>query len=260
MKIGLCVFSKNIEKAAEAGYDYIQLPGFEIAKMTDAEFEATAERIKKCGIEVCGFNAYCTGELPIASEGFDEDKTRKYAKLLLNRGHIIGIKNFGIGAPLARRLPFRADLNKAWHNGRKFISSTAEEAEKFGINVLVESLNVKCCDFINALPESKKMMDDINMKNVAMIVDFYHMKVNGEDYKEAEKFLQYAVDVHISGCGPKYERPFINDSNRGELIKISEILKVSGYNKTLSLEPDNIDVDFEKQASNSLKILREIFS
>lgn len=259
MKIGLCVFSKNIEKAAKAGYDYIQLPGFEIAKMSDSEFENVAEKVKKTEIEVCGFNAYCTEILPIASAGFDEEKTMKYADLLLKRGHILGVRNFGIGAPLARRLPYGTDMKKAWENGRKFISITAKEAEKYDVNVLVESLNTKCCDFITTLSESKKMADDIKLKNVHMIVDFYHMKVNGEYYKTAENYIPYTYDVHVSGCGPKYERPFISNDDRDELIKISEILKKSGYNKTLSLEPDNIEMDFEKKASESLKILREIF-
>ncbi|MCI1958361.1 MAG: sugar phosphate isomerase/epimerase [Clostridia bacterium] len=256
MKIGLCVFSQNIERAAESGYDYIQLPGFEIAEMTDDEFKNVAKKVEKCGITVLGFNAYCTGRLPIASDGFNEENTRKYADLLLKRGCMLGVKNFGIGAPSARKLPKGADVKKAWENGKRFLISTAEEAEKFGINVLVESLNKKCCDFITTLSESKKMVDEVNMKNVHMIVDFYHMKVNGEDYKTAVKYLPYTYDVHISGCGPKNERPFINESNMDELIKISDILKDSGYDKTLSLEPDNWNM---KKASYSLKIIRETF-
>ena len=36
---GLCVFSKNIENAKKAGFDYVVLPGFEVAAMSDESFE-----------------------------------------------------------------------------------------------------------------------------------------------------------------------------------------------------------------------------
>jgi len=259
VKIGLCVFSANIEKAAKAGYDYIQLPGFEVAKMNDAEFEKTAETVKNCGIPVLGFNAFCTGELPIASDGFDEAKTVDYVRLLLKRGKALGVRNFGIGAPLARRLPAGFDMKKAWENGKSFMLAAAREALPYGVNVLVEPLNNKCCDFITTLPEGKKMADEIAMENVGMIVDFYHMTVNGEKYETAAEYIPFAKDVHISGCGEKYERPFVGEKDRASLESIAAILKKAGYDKTLSLEPDNISDGFEEKAAESLKLLRELF-
>ena len=36
---GLCVFSKNIENAKKAGFDYVVLPGFEVEDMSDESFE-----------------------------------------------------------------------------------------------------------------------------------------------------------------------------------------------------------------------------
>ena len=42
---GICVFSKNIKKAVEAGFDYVVLPGVEIAKMTDDEFNLLLKTI-----------------------------------------------------------------------------------------------------------------------------------------------------------------------------------------------------------------------
>ena len=52
---GICVFSKNIKKAVEAGFDYVVLPGVEIAKMTDDEFNLLLKTINENNITVSGY-------------------------------------------------------------------------------------------------------------------------------------------------------------------------------------------------------------
>ena len=255
---GICVPSKNIFNAKNAGFDYIELPGFEISAMTQNEFDKTCDDVKKSGINVMGFNAYCTEALPIAGEGFDKLKTVEYASLMCERGTALGIKNIGIGSPAARLLN-GYDVSKAYENGKNFIKLTATVAMDYGLNVLIEALHRHCCDFINTLNEAYEFMNDINMPNVKMIIDFYHMKANGEDFNTASSYIQDVFDVHISGLSENYSRPFADEIPEEDLLAISSILKSAGYRHGVTLEPDNPKEGFSEKAKKSLEIMKTYF-
>ncbi|MCJ7856164.1 sugar phosphate isomerase/epimerase [Lachnospiraceae bacterium NSJ-143] len=256
---GICVNSGNIEKAAQAGFDYIILPGFEIAAMDESEFDSVCRRVWQTDIPVAGYNAYCKDSLPIVGDDFDPEKTTRYAHLLCERGHRLGIKNIGIGAPLARRLPDGYDIKKAYAQGKKFIELTASEAEKYNFNVLVEGLHKNCCNFINYLPEAYQLMQDINRHNVKMVVDFYHMQVNGEDFESALGFLDYCGDIHISGCDENLARPFVSEMDSEMLKKIASVLKKGGYSTSVSLESDMPKDGFDDKAKKAYKAINRYF-
>lgn len=256
---GICVFSKNIKKAVEAGFDYVVLPGVEIAKMTDDEFNLLLKTINENNITVSGYNAYCNGETPIVGDGFSTEKTREYARLMCRRGKALGIKNIGIGAPFARKLPEDYDSEKAFEQGAEFIKITAQEAEKYGFNVLVEGLSRYYCNFVNFLYEAYRLMKKVDMPNVKMVVDFYHMKFNGELPEKAFNFLPNCLDVHISGSKGKTKRPFVGYSDKKELERISRVLKTEGYNISVTLEPDDTDIDFENKAKEAFEVMDSVF-
>lgn len=256
---GICVFSKNIKKAVEAGFDYVVLPGVEIAKMTDDEFNLLLKTINENNITVSGYNAYCNGETPIVGDGFSPEKTRDYAKLMCLRGQALGIKNIGIGGPFARKLPEDYDMDKAFEQGAEFIKITAQEAEKYGFNVLAEGLSRYCCDFVHFLHEAYRLMKKADMPNVKMVADFYHMKLNGELPTRAYTFLPNCLDVHISGCDNEMKRPFVGYSDKKELETISKVLKTEGYDISVTLEPDDTDIDFEKKAKEAFDVMDSVF-
>ena len=45
MKFGCCASAKLYREVASAGYDFIELPGWEIAEYTDEEFETVKNTI-----------------------------------------------------------------------------------------------------------------------------------------------------------------------------------------------------------------------
>ena len=56
---GLCVFSKNIENAKKAGFDYVVLPGFEVAAMSDESFEKLVKEVKEIDIPCLLYTSRC---------------------------------------------------------------------------------------------------------------------------------------------------------------------------------------------------------
>ena len=97
------------------------------------------------------------------------------------------------------------------------------------------------------------------MPNLKMIVDFYHMKANKEDFAKAEKYMPYVLDVHISGLAENYKRPFADEIPLDELNQISNILKKASYSYGVALEPDDVENGFSEKARASFDIMNEIF-
>ncbi|MBR5467896.1 MAG: hypothetical protein IKU80_01560, partial [Firmicutes bacterium] len=114
MKIGLCTPTRNIEKVKDMGYDYIEVAGNEIAAMSDEEFDAFVAKKEELDFPVAGFNSYCNQNTPIVGDNFSEDAARAYAQKMTARGAKLGIKNIGVGAPMARKLQEGYDMDKAF--------------------------------------------------------------------------------------------------------------------------------------------------
>lgn len=58
MKFGCCASAKLYREVASAGYDFIELPGWEIAEYTDEEFETVKNTILSGPINCIAVNAY----------------------------------------------------------------------------------------------------------------------------------------------------------------------------------------------------------
>lgn len=259
MKIGLCTPTKNIEKVKLLGYDYIEVAGNEIASMTDSEFEKFAVKKDELNFTVLGYNAYCNEKTPIVGDNFDEELVRVYAEKMCFRGNRLGIKNIGVGAPMARKLPKGYDMDKAFSQCKKFIEITANEAKKYNINVLFEALHNKCCDFANNTEDSLRIVKEINLENVKMVLDFYHMEIMGEDIFDIKKYMPYVNHLHYNHT-PKgtTDREYIIPEDEEVLIKIRDAVLDYGYNGTFSIEPNDTP-NFDEAARISIGVMKKVF-
>ena len=145
MRYGVCTTMDHYGELCALGYDYIELPGTAVSRMTAAQTEETARRLKGEGRPCIGFNAYCGADLPIVGEGYRRERTYDYARDLCEKGAALGIRNLGIGAPGARRLPADYDRARADDQCREFLSVTASVAAEYGITVLLGALNHTMC-------------------------------------------------------------------------------------------------------------------
>lgn len=259
MKIGLCTPTKNIEKVKEIGYDYIEVAGNEIAAMTDEEFEAFAKKRDALNYPVAGFNAYCNEKTPIVGDNFTEEKARVYAEKMCKRGARLGIKNIGVGAPMARKLPAGYDMDKAYNQCKRFLEITADEAAKYGINVLFEALHDKCCDFANHTADGIKLVKDINKDNLRIVLDFYHMEVMGEDITDIKDVMPYVRHLHYNHTPEgSLDREYIIPEDEENLIKIKKAVEECGYDGTFSIEPNDTP-DFDKVAPVTYSVMKKVF-
>lgn len=258
MKIGNCSSTKLYKETVEAGYDYIEVPGVELAEFTEEEFEAVKAEILAGPIPCLAVNAYAKQYPKMVGDEVDDEKTREYAKLIVSRASQLGAKTVGIGAPNLRKVPEGYDKAKAWEQGKRFLKITADVAEEYGITILFESVHDWMCNFCCYVDEVNDMINDVNHPNLKMVYDYYHMKPMGTDIFDIEKYMKNIYHLHTSGIDENRKRPQLNDNDYDELVKIFKSVTACGYDRTFSNESDNTNLTTE--GKYACELLRKAYA
>lgn len=255
MKFGCCTEAKNYQMLAACGYDYIELSGNEVYHMDTESWSRLVREIRGTGVPCIGFNDYCKQRPVIVGDGFDPAEAREYAQRLLDKGAELEIRNVGIGAPTARKLPSDYPKERADEQCMRFLEITAEEAAKRNMNVLFEAVHSHMCDYANRTEEALRMVRKVGAANLFMVLDFYHMEVMGEDLLKIEPYMPYVRHVHLSHCGKAYAREYLGTSDLPQLTGIFSKLRSLGYDGSASIESNT--QNFAEDAARSLEILRQ---
>ncbi len=258
MKFGCCIQKKeDIIKTAELGFDFYEYSGSAVSKMSGEEFEQMLLLTEKAGIPCLGFNSYCSGKPAIVGEAFRKEEALDYARLICARGGRLGIGSIGIGAPAARRLPKDYPGEKADSQCREFLRITAGEAARYGQTLLFEAVHNRLCDYATRTREAVEMVESLGIGNLALVLDFYHMKMMGEPLKAAEGALLYLRHVHVSSREEGLRRGFPGAEDEDEYREIFAWLKAGGYDGTLSIEASEFEPLGAAKALELLKILEK---
>lgn len=256
MRFGCCI--KNIDEIStlkNLGYDYFEFAGSVLAAMSEDEFEALCLAAKENALPCLGFNAYCAGTPAIVGENVSAEETEAYARLICERGAKLGAKNIGIGAPKARVLPAGYDLALAHRQCAAFLRITCRVAAEYGMNVLLEAVHDRMCNYLNYTHAAIKLMRELDIENLYLVNDFYHMEVMDESFDEVLSAGDRLMHTHISTCGDDLSRSFPQEDERGKYEEIFSLLKSMNYDGSMSIEPGSFDAGL---ADSCLKMLKSV--
>lgn len=256
MEFGCCISIKNITKAKEIGYDFIELEGKEIAAIKDDEWKDVSDNILKNNIKVIGFNSFCDGDTPIVGN-VNQNKLFEYSMKIVERGKDLNIANIGIGAPKARILPNGFDLNTANEQMEDFLFFITNEAKKYNINILLEALNPYKCNYITSTKEAYKMVNKLHIGNLFLVYDLYHSINSNETYKDVVNYFDKTKHVHISSWDKKdLSRFYLLEKDEKYIKDFIEFLRLNKYNSTVSIEAS--DINFNEVGELSLSLLKQM--
>jgi len=255
MKFGLCARIEYYQDLCDIGYDFIELPATEIYSTSNSELRNLKKKIDERNIPCVGFNSYCDESLSIVGDEFSSIKTLEYAKRVCEKAALLGVQNIGIGAPLARKLPKYYDLKKADEQAREFLTITAEEAYKYRINILFESLCTKLCDYMVCTSDALTMVEQLGIPNLQMVLDFYHMSMMGENITRISDVMPYVRHLHISGFDQMGNRTYLFENQLDYFRTAIHSAYNCGYNRTISIE--GFTQNFHEDAQRSLSILNQ---
>lgn len=254
--IGYCIGLKGLEIAKAAGFDYVELGTTEIAALSDAEFEAAVEQVKKVGIPTPNANLFLPATLKLTGpQAASPDEQMAYVTKAFTRLNRLGVKILCFGSGGARRVPDGFPKEQAFAQLVAFGKRIAPEAQKQGITVVIEPLRRQETNIINTAGEGFELVKAVNHPNFELLIDFYHLAIENEDPKiivEAKDHLR-----HLHMANPQ-GRVFPLKWDEFDYAPFFARLREIGYTGRLSIEASSPDVP--AQAPQAIELLRRAFA
>ena len=255
MKFGYCTSFDNYSLLDQLGYDYIELAGREIVGFEKAKLDEMEKTLKAGRVKCCGFNSAIPADIAIVGDRFSEKASREYAKKLCVIGGQLGISGIGIGSPASRRLPYGYNVPLADSQAVEFLSVFGEESAPYGMKIFWEHLNPTEGNYGLTWNHGVELVKKVNMENVMLVCDLYHMDVNREclrDLDQAPSLIGHAHMAQMDGT----ERRGILPEHRTRYEEFIGKLKSLGYDGIISIEAFSGSV--AEEAAGSIRLLREL--
>ncbi len=176
-------FRDSIRTAGRIGYDAIEL---HIADPSLLDAFAIGQELQNAGLHLSSIG---TG-LGYAREGIsltspDED-VRQHAVARI-KSHIHFARNLGgaVIIGLIRGKISECGSEKAYSmNLEDSLRNCLDEAEKYGVPILLESVNHLEADFLTNAEETLMFIDSMGSESLFLLLDTYHMDIEGEPWQK----------------------------------------------------------------------------
>lgn len=199
IRIGCCAPVREIKAAAEAGFDYLEPGAAEIAGLTPAEFERVRNDVRAAPIRCEAFNSFIRRkELVVVGPEVNLPAVQEYADFTLERCRALGGEIMVWGSAGSRRVPQNFSRERAWEQIATFLQTIAPIAARRRMVVSIEPLNRKECNILNTGREVLKMVNEVNLREVRMTIDYYHLRMENEDLGVFEEARAKIDHIHFA--------------------------------------------------------------
>ena len=234
IRFGVCATFDKIPVLISAGYDYLEFGLKNLVNMSDAEFEAALETVKKYNFYAESFNTFFSAEIALVGEKVDFNVISEYCEKGLKRAAALGGKIAVIGSGKSRKIPEDFDRNTAYNQFLKVLGIAGSIAEKYEMLIVVEPLYRGETNFINTVDEGLEISKAANRENVKSLADLYHLYMNGESLDTIINEGKSLAHLHLARPNPDRDMPYEEDIPT--VNEWAKAVKQSGYSGRLSLE------------------------
>jgi D-psicose/D-tagatose/L-ribulose 3-epimerase len=256
LSLGICMAPPPEALAkvlAAAGCDYYE-PGVATAVMTEgeAEFNEHLPYWSVGGLEPKSANLFLPGEHKVVGPGVDAKAIRAYMAEALRRAAALGIERLVFGSGKAREVPDGFPREEAYLQLKQAARWACEAANAAGGKTVVclEHLRRAETNIVNSLAEAGELVHELDLPNLALVVDGYHLMEEHEDVAVVREVADKVAHVHV--CGPDRHPP--TESDVKYLASLFGELERIGYRGRISIEASFADL--ESQAPGALSAVR----
>jgi D-psicose/D-tagatose/L-ribulose 3-epimerase len=254
IQVGCCAPLKDMEAVQAAGFDYLEPMVSEIAGMSDADFAKYAGRLKELKIATPSANVFLPGKIKVTGPAVDPAAQADYLKKAMGRLESLGIRIVVFGSSGSRNVPDGFPREQALQQLVEFCRLAGAEAGTHNITIVVEPLRPQESNIINTAAEGLALVQAVNHPNVRLLVDFYHMASQKEDFTYIEKAGADIRHAHIANpAGRIYPKPGDGCDYSG----FFEALRHIGYCSRLSVEAGTKDMP--QDAPLAIALIRAAF-
>ncbi|MDF2685299.1 MAG: Xylose isomerase protein barrel [Clostridia bacterium] len=236
-----------------SGYDFIESTVGFINNMTEDEFTAACDFVKRNEFKIEVANSFIPSELHITGNNVSKDLLNEYVCKSMIRLKALGGSLIVFGSGSARRVPDDFPRNKAIEQIYEFLEICARQGEQNEIYIVIEPLNKSETNIINTVTEGLEYVEAINKSYVRLLADSYHFYKENEDLSVLNKAAPYLKHIHIA---EPYNRTYPGDEGGEYLKKFIHTLDNIKYTGNISIECKF--KDFNVEIYKSYKFLKEL--
>ena len=254
MRFGICASLEHLEAITQAGYDYLEpaVTGTLQPEQPEASImPSLREQLAASRLTAQSFNVFLPGGLKVVGPETDPERQQRYLDSAFRRVKMLGGEIVVFGSGGARQRPESWPEAEANRQIVEFLRRCAEAAQRHGVVVAIEPLNVTECNVINSVAEAMALAEEVNHPAIGVLSDLYHVAHDGQSYDETHDAASWLRHVHVAGIGRRAPIAADHDFLAGYL----SVLKQIGYSGRISIEAnwDNL----EEQAAESLRVLQQ---
>ena len=254
MNFGICTGLENAQLLKSMGFDYIEGSLSTVAKMNRDEISEKLKLFNDYGIKMNVTNMFFPGDIKLAGESADINKIKDYICRAFDNASQFGVKTCVLGSGNARRIPDESDYNKGYEQVLEAVKVAGEIAQQYEITIAIEPLNLQETNIFTTVKESLEACKKINLENVCVLADLYHMFVEKEDFSILPAAGEKLCHIHF--CNP-VERIYPSITDSYDYTPFISALKQAGYKGKISVEARSDDI--AKDGVKALELLKQIF-
>lgn len=233
MKIGICTNPASVEAAARAGFDYVEFALTQVAAWDETDFAMACDILARTGMASLAMNVMLPGELKVFGPQASHTAIVEYLDRAWSRARQLGIRTQVFGSGAARTRPQGLSLEEAHDGMCALLRLISPVAHKHGVRLAIEPLRPQECNYINTVADALKVAHAVNLGNIGVLADWYHMRQQDESCDATAQAGPLLYHCHIS-TGDTRVIPLPLD---GEVYApFLEALRVAGYDGLLSAE------------------------
>ena len=233
IKIGLC--TKDLQGAVQAGFEYIEPGAADVAGMPEDEYKRFSDAVLASPVRCEAMNSFIRRkDLVVVGDSVPKPALQDYMEQCLARIRPLGTSVVVWGSAGSRNVPEGFSRDRANEQIAEFLHMAGEIAKKHNIVIAIEPLRHQESNILNTGGEALEMVRRVKHPNVAMIIDYYHMRVENEDPHILEKGKREIVHIHFANPdGRKWPHDLSEDSVYKEFFAL---VKTTGYSGGISIE------------------------
>ena len=256
MKFGFCTDLRHLQgdmsildAIQTAGFDFVEFPLRDIAALSEDDFS----RLLEIKIPCTACNIFFPN-MPLVGPNRDEKVIHAHIEKALDRASRLGVKKVVFGSGAARMSPEGYDITDAMNDLRKLLEYLNKVSK--GITICLEPLNRSETNTIIIYETAVAMCHDL--ENIKITFDIHHALMENRPCADILLAPEKLGHLHIAYTEKRFVPALDDDMTAyAEFVKA---VKQSGYDETLSIEGQLKSDDMQKEISESLIVLKELFT
>lgn len=243
----LSQLEEGLTAAADAGFDFVELPSWAVSRLGPADAVRAKELIAASALPVPVFNSIVPPNAMLVGPDADPEALAMHLAATMR-----AIRDFGgevavLGGAKQRFAPKGFARDAALEQFERFVQLCERDAADSGIVVAVEHISRKETNIVRTLEEATELAAKQYSPHVKALADTYHMFVEREEYDSLTEAIEMDLLAHVHLAdrdrlfpGEAAVRSTDADGDEAALgvdfASLIETLRVADYEGRLSVE------------------------